>query len=694
MKMSSENNVSRRDFLKGAAVSAAGLATLGLTGCGSLGAASTAKPAADAALAQVAQINSNWLEKEPVVTDISETVTCEALVIGAGTGGMECGASLAEKGLDTLILEQSADVSTLRNDFGSIDSSYQKKAGTKLDKRAIMNYHVMQNAARFDQRLPKIWSEESGAAVDWVGGVLEKYGAIFLHEGGYEAQYGPTTIPKFATGHSAHFDKSDYKDGKSILKQYILDCGGKLRFSTKFVKFEHDGHKVTAAIAQDTTTKKYIRFVGTKGIVLATGGYQNNEDMMNALQPDTRPLYGVQVDSKVTGDGIKACLWMGASMDDVHSTMLFDRMGLAPTETQANFTTLSYFWIGSQPWLKVNLKGERFFNESGLYDYAPHAASFQPGRCYCSIFDSDYWNQITHFETTGCSRAYPFPNGTPNDGQYSYKPEQYKTEMDKIVAGLIDQGLLQKADTPEALAKMLGIPADTFAATVKRYNELAAKGEDEDFYKESYRLLPLNKPPYYGIRNASMGLSTLDGIRINTHSRPIDKDGVAFEGLYVIGDSSGSYFAYSYPNLCTGYAHGRTLTFARRVAREIAGEEVKDYTIMATVDADLTTKAAAPAAVAATNGYKAGTYAASANSGYSTITVSVTFSDTAITACTITSDGGGTDLLKDTNKTDLAAAIVDAGNADGVDAVSSCTLTYSKDAIRKAINDCIKQAAK
>ncbi len=49
---------------------------------------------------------------------------------------------------------------------------------------------------------------------------------------------------------------------------------------------------------------------------------------------------------------------------------------------------------------------------------------------------------------------------------------------------------------------------------------------------------------------------------------------------YVIGDSSGSYFAHSYPNLCTGYAHGRTCTFARRVAREMNGEEVKDYTIM------------------------------------------------------------------------------------------------------------------
>ena len=60
------------------------------------------------------------------------------------------------EGPKTLIIEQNKDVSTLRNDFGSIDSKYQLAEGTKLDKRAIMNYHIMQNAGRFDQRLPKI----------------------------------------------------------------------------------------------------------------------------------------------------------------------------------------------------------------------------------------------------------------------------------------------------------------------------------------------------------------------------------------------------------------------------------------------------------------------------------------------------------------------------------------------------------
>ncbi|NCC68988.1 MAG: FAD-binding protein, partial [Clostridia bacterium] len=155
--MKENKNISRRNFLKGAAVGAAGLAAMGLTGCsGSTGGATatpTAAPVSTAApatttvtIAQVAQLNSNWLEDEPAITTIAETITCEALVIGGGTAGLECGASLAEKGIDTLIIEQNADASTLRNDFGSINSTYQQEAGTVLDKKAIMNYHVMQNA--------------------------------------------------------------------------------------------------------------------------------------------------------------------------------------------------------------------------------------------------------------------------------------------------------------------------------------------------------------------------------------------------------------------------------------------------------------------------------------------------------------------------------------------------------------------
>jgi hypothetical protein len=142
------------------------------------------------------------------------------------------------------------------------------------------------------------------------------------------------------------------------------------------------------------------------------------------------------------------------------------------------------------------------------------------------------------------------------------------------IAKFISDGFLQQADTPEELAKKLNIPADTFAATFKRYNELADKGTDDDFFKDTYRLMPLKAAPYYGIRLCGMMLTTLDGIKIDTQMRPLDQNNKPFEGLQVIGDSSGSYFAHTYPNLCTGYANGRTITYGRRVARILSGGPV------------------------------------------------------------------------------------------------------------------------
>ena len=337
---------------------------------------------------------------------------------------------------------------------------------------------------------------------------------------------------------------------------------------------------MTAAIAK-TKDGKYVRFVGKKGVVLSAGGYQGNTAMLNALQPADVMVMIKPTETATSGDGIKACLWMGAAMDETHASMLFDRMGLLPNETPATMTAPGFFWLGSQPWLKVNLLGERFTNESGPYDFILHAAAKQPGATYCAVMDANWFEQVTQFETMGCSRIYPFPNGSQNDvfktgglAPTGTDLATIKEEWTAILDSLKKSGHLQEANTPEELATKLNIPADTFAATMKRYNDLAATGVDEDFHKDAYRFLPLTKAPYLGIRLTGWLLCTLDGIRIDTQMRPLDSMNVPFEGLHVIGDSSGSYFAHTYPNLFTGLANGRTCTFARRVARVLAGEPV------------------------------------------------------------------------------------------------------------------------
>lgn len=559
---------SRRDFMKGTAIAAsAGV----LAACAPRVVESTPAPSTT--------IDSeDWLGQEPAIEKVAETIETDVVVIGGGTGGLYVAASCLEKGLKVVVLEKNDTVSTLRNDWGAVDSKWQLAEGVKLDKASIIHYHAMYSANRIDQRLPRIWADESGAAITWIGELLEKRGAKFYYEGGYEPDFSPTTYAKFPTGHSGDFPAGT--DGATIMKEYIEELGGSFYFNTSFVKFEHEGKKVTSAIAKDKSGN-YVRFVGKKGIVLSTGGYQNNPTMMNALQPADLMIMAQPMPGAISGDGIKACLWMGAAMDECHSSMLFDRMGLLPNETPSTMTRPGFFWLGSQPWLKVNLLGERFTNESGPYDFILHAAARQPGATYCAIMDSNWFDQVIQFSTMGCSRIYPFPNGSPNDvfktgGLESTGTDLavIKEEWTAILNGLVESGHLQTGNTSEELASKLNIPVDTFAATIKRYNELADKGVDEDFYKDSYRFLPLNKPPYYGIRLTGWLLSTLDGIRIDTQMRPLDSMNVPFEGLHVIGDASGSYFAHTYPNLFTGYANGRTTTFARRVSRILAGESI------------------------------------------------------------------------------------------------------------------------
>lgn len=74
----------------------------------------------------------------------------------------------------------------------------------------------------------------------------------------------------------------------------------------------------------------------------------------------------------------------------------------------------------------------------------------------------------------------------------------------------------------------------------------------------------IDTPPFYGVRTGAWFLATLDGVTIDTNMHPCDENGDPIEGLYLTGNDSGGFFSVSYPNLLTGLACGRTMTFGRR----------------------------------------------------------------------------------------------------------------------------------
>jgi hypothetical protein len=258
-------------------------------------------------------------------------------------------------------------------------------------------------------------------------------------------------------------------------------------------------------------------------------------------------------------------MWIGADKDPDGTAMLFDRGGMRPDMTvmDANWDETGYFHLGSQPWLKVNTRGERFANESQPYDFILHAGFMQPGHLYASIYDSDWMKHVAQFHQIGCARIIPSDSG----GKLQiFSPE---VEM-RILAMLEARGMVQKADTLEELAAKLRLPVDTFVATVQRYNELCEKGVDEDFGKEAYRMIPLKTAPFYGCRQAASLLCTLDGLRINANMEVLDKAGEPISGLYAAGDCSGSFFAHNYPEYVVGVAVGRSLVEGYVVGEALA----------------------------------------------------------------------------------------------------------------------------
>ena len=519
-----------------------------------------------------AEDDGDWLGKEPEIAekDIVATHNTDILVVGCGTGGMFAIASAAEVGAQVIGIDRFPVGTGIREDLGAIDSRYQKAWGTKIDKFEFIAMATQYAGGHLQQDLVKLWADESGAVIDWFGDRLAERGVELWHESGDKRD--ETRYKHFATGHSPRLPV-DPKTGKftldlnKILYDYAVKNGARFDYSTKMIKLEKKAGRVTGIIAENASGQ-YVRYNAKKGVVVATGGYAQNWKMMEALQPWNLRIIGRSgALPGARGDGIRACLWAGAKMDETHSIMMFDRAAIRPDQKTGPETAKSgdsgFFWMGSQPWLKVNADGRRFMNESGTYENILHADEYQKGHCHYTIFDSNWVKYAEQFKMHGCSRMYPFENSAdPNI--------PWQVVQNKMLPDLIAKGYVQKANTIEELAQKLGLPAQQLKATVNRHNELHRRGEDVDYGKEKHRLSSIDKPPFYGAKNTGWMLCTMDGIQINTNMNAIDTEGNPIPGLYVVGNDSGSYFANEYPNLATGMACGRTVTFGRLVGLHLA----------------------------------------------------------------------------------------------------------------------------
>lgn len=529
---------------------------------------------------------NDWLGKEPDIDEaaITETVDTDILIVGAGNGGMFAAAYAAANGLNFRVIEQNANVQDTRHWYGAIDSAAAKAAGEKPADRAKLLSEISRYASgKCDQRVVKTWINESAAMHDFMRSILEdKYGWVCDFTSGSEAAW-PAENAEHNTDYLYPVQEHNYMASESasglprneLLLQYIQELGYDVDFKTSLAKLEKNSDgRITGIIAQSTEDDHFIRYNANQGVLLACGGFPGNPYMMEQLDPlGTSVTTACSYSPADKGYGIRAAVWAGANLDKEAAPMLFDRGIVAPgvdagyVDSDSAFGGKAFpgkirqYNPGTQPFLKVNRNGERFANESCPYNDIVYAAAHQPGRVYAQICDANILEDAKRFHTIGCSAQ------TRNGGE-----KYIQGKMDEA----IEAGALFKCDTLDELADKMGFTGaakDTFLATVERYNELYDKQNDEDFGKPAYRLSAIRTAPFYGCWLGASLLTTEQGIAINEKGQALDTNNQPMEGLYITGDMSGSFFANNYPCLMAGVAMGRTLTFAMKAVKQMAGLE-------------------------------------------------------------------------------------------------------------------------
>ena len=529
---------------------------------------------------------NDWLGKEPDIDEaaITETVDTDILIVGAGNGGMFAAAYAAANGLNFRVIEQNANVQDTRHWYGAVDSAAAKEAGEPATDKAKLLSEISRYASgKCDQRVVKTWINESAAMHDFMRSILEdKYGWVCDFTSGSEAAW-PAENAEHNTDYLYPVQEHNYMASESasglprneLLLQYIQELGYDVDFKTSLAKLEKNSDgRITGVIAQSTEDDHFIRYNANKGVLLACGGFPGNPYMMEQLDPlGTSVTTACSYSPADKGYGIRAAVWAGANLDKEAAPMLFDRGIVAPgvdagyVDSESAFGGKAFpgkirqYNPGTQPFLKVNRNGERFANESCPYNDIVYAAAHQPGRVYAQICDANILEDAKRFHTIGCSAQ------TRNGGE-----KYIQGKMDEA----IEAGALFKCDTLDELADKMGFTGaakDTFLATVERYNELYDKQNDEDFGKPAYRLSAIRTAPFYGCWLGASLLTTEQGIAINEKGQALDTNNQPMEGLYITGDMSGSFFANNYPCLMAGVAMGRTLTFAMKAIKQMAGLE-------------------------------------------------------------------------------------------------------------------------
>ncbi|SDE56988.1 FAD-dependent oxidoreductase [Sporomusa acidovorans] len=551
-KEKNSKTISRRDFFKGSALAAVGVAAGGLlAGCGK--SKKTEDPAKETKAGGKAGFE---VPPAPIADkDIKKTISADVVVVGAGMSGLCAALSAAETGAKVVVLEKRETFSARGMHIAAIGTKTQEKYGVTINKKQGIRDIIKWSGSRVKQELHWLWANKSGEAMNWLTAMTEAEGyettlwaAAYKGPDYYEYPGITHTVlgPSFAKYDNNH-------DVLAVLEKHAKEKGVNFQYQTQAAQLVRpDKGRVTAVIGKNAAG--YTKFEAKSGVILCCGDYAADQEMVDRYCPLAN-----KVEAKIytpvganTGDGHKLGLWAGAAMqkDEPHAAMIHTQAGA---------------W--SYCFLHVNKNGERYSNEDATPQAVCMAKMEQPDRVAWAVYDDRFLDELPKTVEIGggmfwdqVARTWGHP--------WSRESEE------RLLKRHLDAGLVVKADTLDELAQKMQVPADKLKATVARYNELAKNKEDVDFGKRSELLFPIDKPPFYAGQFKSALLTIVGGLSINNKMQVLDQEDNAIPGLYAAGNTAGDFFGNDYPTLFPGHSHGRCITFGRLAGLNAAADKV------------------------------------------------------------------------------------------------------------------------
>ncbi len=501
-------NMSRRSFLAGGSVLASGAALAALAGCGPTKPAAVAEPGAVKAadlplsISQV-DIDNSVVELAPI-TDFAAEETYDIVVVGAGCAGVPAVLTALDEGATVCCLQKEMKASANGAGASCVALDYS-------DPAAIARWTSLwaeENNWRLNRTLFKYWVDHSEETLSWI---LQKGLAVGVE---------PNVC---LTGESVVFDDGTtvavckaIQPGNQVLMEALCEQaaadGAVFHYSTPAVQLVQDGDGAVTGVVGKREDGSYIKVNAGKGVILATGDYMNNESLLARYNGDvadwTPDLINHTGDGHILGSLAGGSIVPGPHPRQVHSLFSDDRVFLAT------------------PLVSFDPDGKRFMNEE------------------CVMTD---WNT---------AMKYCYPAGSEKlmyrflDSKVEEKFPGVATveDVEGLVQGTIEGGgergaglgvglATYKGDTLEELCYNMGIDdAAPFVEGIKRFNELCAKGADEDFGMNPALMQPVDTPPFYGIINIPTTLSANNGgLTVDEHYQVVDGEGNPIPGLFAAG---------------------------------------------------------------------------------------------------------------------------------------------------------------